>query len=197
MNVTATGAGYREVNWFAFVLRSVLLPILLTVVAVVSPLPINFAAFMLWLALLASFVRKQLRQQRRALSITSVLTQVTLMVMVVTAARLALGKTTDRFLDRAITLPKSRMTLGELAGDLDGPRPEWCSSFVSIYVPNHEKARVIEFPGTSLTLRQFVDAIETQCSLRHRFAHCGNGSTILWGGDCSFGLYLSTREAAY
>ncbi|MGH7138598.1 MAG: hypothetical protein ACREHD_22865, partial [Pirellulales bacterium] len=65
---------------------------------------------------------------------------------------------------------------------------------VRISAHDDEKTQVIVFPDTNLTLRQFVGAIESQSTLRHRFGHCGNGSTILWGGDCSFGLHLRPRE---
>jgi len=190
MNVNTAGAVCGNSGWLAFVLRNGLLPSLLGTITVVSVLPLNFAAFALWLALLASFVRKQLRQRRSTIAVTSAMMQMAVIVAIVTAAHLASGKMTDRFLDRTILLPKSRMTLGELEGDPDGPRPEWRPFSVSISVPGEEKTKVIVFPETSLTVRQFVCAIESQSTLRHLFAHCGNGWTILWGGDCSFGLHL-------
>jgi hypothetical protein len=90
------------------------------------------------------------------------------------------------------------MTLEELAGDPDGPRPDWRPFSVWISVPDDEKTQVIVFPETTITLRQFVGAIESQSTLRHRFAHCGNGWTMLWGGDCSFGVHLRRpRESPY
>jgi hypothetical protein len=33
-----------------------------------------------------------------------------------------------------------------------------------------------------------MSAIEAQTPLRNRFHHCGNGATVLWGGDCYFGV---------
>lgn len=193
MTVSATSVRNGNFGWRAYALRIVFPPVILGAVAVVLPLPINFAAFVLWLALLASFVRKQLRQQRPPLAVASVLMQVSVIVAIVTSAHLAPVKTTERFLDRTITLPKSRMTLRDLAADPEGSRPEWRPHSVSIHAPDDEKTRVVVFPDTSLTLRQFVGAVESQSSLRHWFSHCGNGSTILWGGDCSFGLHLSAR----
>ena len=42
-----------------------------------------------------------------------------------------------------------------------------------------------------MTLREFVAAIEGQTRLGHSFGSCGNaGSSILWGGNCCFGLSL-------
>ena len=92
--------------------------------------------------------------------------------LIVAAAHLAPGKTTDRFLDRTITIPKNRMTLGELEGDPDGFAPPWRPFSLSITVPQDESAKTIAFPATTLTLRDFVHAVESQSTLRHRFAHC-------------------------
>ena len=198
MNVNTAGAKCGNLAWLAFLLRNAFLPSLLGAVAVVSVVPINFAAFGLWLVLLASCVWKQLRHQRRILAVTAVMIQVAVIVAIVTGAHLAPGKTTDRFLDRTITLPESRMTLEELAGDPNAPRPEWRPFWVRISVPDDEKMQVIVFPETTISLRQFVSSVESQSTLRHRFAHCGNGWTILWGGDCSFGLHLRRpRESPY
>ena len=190
MNAKTASAWFGSFGWLAFVLRNAFVPSLLSAVAVVTVLPFNFAAFAVWLVLLASSVRQQLWQKSLALAVTSVMMQLTVLVAIVMAANLAPGKSTDRFLDRPITIPKERMALGELEVNPDGNRPEWRPFSVSIYVPDKEKTTVIEFRETKLTLRQFVCAIESQSSLRHRFFHCGNGWTILGGGDCSFGLSL-------
>lgn len=198
MKVNTAGAKRWNLAWLAFLLGNTFLPSLLGAVAVVSVVPINFAAFGLWLVLLASCVRKQLRHQRRTLAVTAVMMQVAVIVAIVTGAHLAPGKTTERFLNRTITLPESRMTLDELAGDPNASRPEWRPLWVRISVPDDEKTQVIVFPETTISLRQFVRAVESQSTLRHRFAHCGNGWTILWGGDCSFGLHLRRpRESPY
>src|SRR4029450_12433064 len=190
MNVDTSCARSGDFGWLAFVLRNGFLPSLLGAGAVALVLPLNFATFALWLALLVRSSRRQLRQQRPALAFASVMTQVAVIAAIVTAAHLAPGKTTDRFLDRTITIPEMRMTLAGLAGDADGPRPAWCPFSLSISVPEDERTTVIVFPETTVTLRQFVCAIESRSTLRHRFAHCGNGWTVLWGGDCSFGLHL-------
>ncbi len=170
--------------------RSLLLQVALGGVAAVSIPPFNFAAFLLWGAFLVLSVRKQLRRRRFALATALFTTHVAFFAGIVTAAYLAPGKTTDRFLDRRITLPKSSMTLAELEGDPDGPRPFWRLSSVRILAPDDEKTKLIAFPEATLTLRQFVRAIESQSTLRRRFHHCGNGWTVLRGGDCSFGLSL-------
>jgi hypothetical protein len=57
-------------------------------------------------------------------------------------------------------------------------------------VPPEAEETEIDFPKLEMTLREFVVAVESQSKLRHRFGHCGNGSTILFGGNCSFGLHF-------
>jgi hypothetical protein len=48
----------------------------------------------------------------------------------------------------------------------------------------------VRWPSSRPTLREFIEAIESQTLLRHEFGHCGNGWTLLRGGDCSFGLVI-------
>jgi hypothetical protein len=190
MRVDSAHAVGRGFGWFGFVVWNGVVASLLGAVAVVLVLGLNFAVLALWLGLLVSSARKQLRQRRPRLAATGVTIQMVVIGLVVTAAHVAPGKTTDRYLDCTITIPNSRMTLGELGGDPQGPHPEWRPFSLSISVPDDEMTNEIVFPETTITLREFVDAVETQSTLRHRFAHCGNGWTILWGGDCSFGLHL-------
>ena len=59
-----------------------------------------------------------------------------------------------------------------------------------------DKNTVVEWPRRDLTIGEFLDAIESQTVLRHRFMHCGNGYTVLGGGDCCFGLYVRDPELA-
>ena len=190
MNVDTSSSGVGGFGWLTFVLWNGLLASLLGALAVVLVFGLNFAVLALWLALLVSSARKQLRQRQPRLAATAVLIQVGVIAIVVIAAHVAPGKTTDQFLDRSITLPKSRLTLAELGGDPEGPRPEWRPFSLSISVPDDERTKEIVFPAARIKLREFVDAVETQSTLRRRFGHCGNGWTILWGGDCSFGLHL-------
>ncbi len=190
VNADSARANWQGFGWLALVWRHGFVPAILAAIGVVSVLPFNFAVFALWMALLVSAVWKQVRQQHPTTAWTSAILQVAVVALIVTAAHLAPGKTADRFLDRTITIPRNRMTLAELEGDPDGFAPQWRPFSLSITVPQDESAKTIAFPATTLTLRDFVHAVESQSTLRHRFAHCGNGGTILWGGDCCFGLHL-------
>jgi len=51
--------------------------------------------------------------------------------------------------------------------------------------------QTVKFPNSPITVRHVIATIKAQTNLRYMFVHCGNGSTILLGGDCSMGLYFS------
>lgn len=98
-------------------------------------------------------------------------------------------KTVDRVKARSMTLPRESLTVGELKEPQDhGPsRP---TLYYSISAPDNLIRNVVRFQSREPTVGQFIAAIESQTPLRHKFRHCGNGSSILWGGDCSFGLWF-------
>ena len=110
---------------------------------------------------------------------------------ILTLAYFAPVKTTDDYLTRTVTLPKTSISLAELAGVEEPPRRRYCSGEAYPFPCRRTRPiSVIDLPATELTLVQFVTPVECLSALRHRFGLCGNGSTILWGGDCSFGLTL-------
>jgi hypothetical protein len=125
-----------------------------------------------------------------SLAVASVMTHVTTMLLVIIGAVNAPVKTTDHVLGHMITLPQAKMTLAEIGGDPDGLPPDWRPRLLHVFVPADEASQEIAFRSTTISLQEFVNTVEAQSTLRHRFGHCGNGSTILWGGDCSFGLHL-------
>jgi len=176
---TATG-------WLALAFWNALIAAIFGVLTVVLVLGLNFIVFAVWVGTLLIRVRRQNSSQ----AIVTAAVQGAVMVFIVIAAHYAPVKTTERFLDREIQIPTTRMTLAELEGERDGPLPTWRPFSLWIWAPEDEKQNEVAFPATHITLRQFVDAVEAQSTLRHRFSHCGNDSTILWGGDCSFGLHL-------
>jgi hypothetical protein len=179
-----------EGDFRAFFLRNALPAALLGLAAVVSVLPLNLIVFGVWLVLFPILVSKDHRPGFPGRTLGAFATHLAVMGLVVAAAHHAPGKATERYLDRELTLPSPRMTLAELSGDHVKPRLIWTSDLVTIEAPRREKEKVIAFPGTTITLRDFVRAIEEQSTLRHEFGHCGNGWTILRGPDCSFGLRL-------
>ena len=119
------------------------------------------------------------------------------MVVVITVAAFAPVKVTDRLMERPVTIPKTEMTLAELN--------EYCQLHrrgnlpIHIYVEFYEadSTRTVHWSAERMTLRQFIAALESQTPLRHRFSGCGNGWTILWGNDCSFGLSMRDPKTVY
>ncbi len=169
----------------------------LATAAVAMPLPIIFVVFPLWAIFVAGWVKRRTRESGRRAGATELAVQLVAMSMLVLAAALAPGKIVDQVKARHVILPRQAMTIGELQEpDTNGlPRPfrYWISASDDL------ADRVVQFPALELTVAEFIATIEEQTPLRHRFGHCGNGSTILWGGDCSFGLsfHVPSREASH
>lgn len=105
-------------------------------------------------------------------------------------------KTEDLLKDTTVSLPSNRCTLAELeaisrrAGDIDGPIR--VGAWFTFAAEDAEK--VIVFPSRTLTLRAFIESIESQSVLQHKFMHCGTGWSILRGGDCCMGLVIRDVE---
>ncbi|MEM9186660.1 MAG: hypothetical protein AAGB00_09220 [Planctomycetota bacterium] len=122
--------------------------------------------------------------------------QATLMAVVLAAACLWPGKTCDRLLDQPVRLGAAAYTLAELCDATTLPprtKVELPVTVTWTFAPE-DAEKSVAFAGAELSLRHFVAAIESQTSLRHRFVHCGNGWTLLRGGDCCFGLSLRDPE---
>ena len=105
------------------------------------------------------------------------------------------SKIVEQQLDREIALTSTRMTLAELSYVAAYDRRSF-PIHTSFCFADADQDTLIEFPRRDLSIREFLDAIETQTVLRRRFMHCGNGYTILGGGDCCFGLYVRDPELA-
>jgi hypothetical protein len=115
--------------------------------------------------------------------------------LVTVAAMYRSSKIVEQQLDREIALTSTRMTLAELSYAASYDRRSFPMQ-TSFCLADADRDTVIEFPRRDLTIRELLDAIETQTALRRRFMHCGNGYTVLGGGDCCFGLYIRDPELA-
>ena len=165
-------------------------------VVAVSILSLAVFALVVWLSFAIEFIRFQLVRHayRKALAILVV--QSATMAIVITGAVLAPLKPADRHMPGPVTLPKTVMTLTELEDLTHSPFARYPFKIrVNIYFPKSQAARAVQFPSTNITLGEFVAALEGQTSLRHRFMSCGQGHTILWGGD-NFGLWLDVPYQA-
>jgi hypothetical protein len=147
-------------------------------VLVATPLPINLAALIIWAMLVARWVKRQAKARGRWAGAAELAIQFAIMSVLVLAAYSAPVKIVDHVKARRVILPKQAMTIDEVYDSL----------LHGISIPDDLTGQVIRFPSRDLTVKELIAAIEAQTPLRHSFRHCGNGYTILWGGDCSFGL---------
>ncbi len=111
--------------------------------------------------------------------------------VVVIAAILAPVKTVDRVLNRSVSLPKTVLTLSEMDLNTNYESAQWIPRYIHVEATSKNAGTAIAFRSKEITLREFIQTIEKQSALRHRFSHCGNGSSILYGGDCCFGVFLA------
>lgn len=181
-------------GWFHAAILHLLLVGVLGSLMVATVIPINLMALLAWILVVRWWAAKWSREHPGRWPNPIAAVQVAGMVAVVWAASVAPGKVVDREKARTITLPKQAMTLDELA---DPVMHGWERFyFYSVTVPDGLGDRLVRFPAREVTVGRFIQEIESQTPLRHRFGHCGNGSTILWGGDCSFGLQFSSRRGS-
>ena len=160
--------------------------------ALIVALPMGVALFVPYLILVAVVWRREAKRGRQA---ATVLTYFLITASVVVGAALAPVKTTERILEERLHLPKTEFTLAELDDEARFEQGrEWLPRFVRIGSTPDNTAQSIHFRSTKITLREFIETIESQSNLRHRVAHCGNGSSVLFGGDACFGLYLQERH---
>ncbi|WP_254511038.1 hypothetical protein [Anatilimnocola floriformis] len=157
----------------------------LAIAAVVLPLgPVLLA--LPWLAVICWAYWRESKRQRLA---STLLTYLTITTVVFVAAIVAPVKTVDRVLDTKVVLPKTEISLAEMNDDDSDNR--WLSRYIRVGATQENAAQVIHFREREITLREFIETVETQSNLKHSVAHCGNGYSILYGGDCCFGLRMS------
>lgn len=153
-------------------------------------LPFSFIAFTVFVLLAALRTRTRMRLGYPRLAYANCLASMSLFVgIVAVAAAYRPSKIVEQQLDREVKLPASKLTLAELS---------YLATFDWGVFPIHtsfsfaeaDKDAEVDFRKRELTIRELLDAIETQTVLRHRFAHRGNGYTIRGGGDCGFGLFI-------
>ena len=164
----------------------VLLATALAVTIVVLPMG-HIVMAIPWMIVVAYATKRETKRGRGAFTFA---TYVVVTLSIVIAAILAPVKTTERVLDRPMVLPKTELTIAEMNRETNFENTVWLPRFIYVATTSADADTKIRFRATDITLREFVDTIESQSNLQHRFMHCGNGSSILFGGDCCFGLSL-------
>jgi hypothetical protein len=177
-----------------FVAMHALIAIALGSVFVIVVLPLHLFVAGAWLATLGDVARRHFKNGRPEWGRAAIAIQSVVLAAVILAAHIAPVKTVDKVREQSVVLPKIEMTLTELHEYAEGvvaQRPRFVTGMME---PGAEALETVRFPARRITLGQFVESIEDQSRYHGRYSHCGNGWTVLWGGDCSFGLYLSRRD---
>ena len=154
--------------------------------------PFNIAALIAWAFIVRAWASHQPDTEHRRRPKVVWILQGAGMSAIVLLATSAPNKVVDQQMSRRITLPKQVMTLAELANPVEHGWNRYY--YCSVNVPESLAGHAVQFPSRELTVGEFISAVEAQTPLRHRFHHCGNGYTVLWGGDCSFGLHFRVQD---
>jgi hypothetical protein len=142
---------------------------------------LNFLVACAWGSVLYEMVRSLRRSKQGKKAAMTAAIQITVMTLVVVAAWHAPVKLVDRMLDRQIELPRTEFALSELMAKEE---PELFDlPHMRLPTASHHEGEVVTFPSTKLTIREFISIVEHQSTLRHRYANCANGWSILWGND--------------
>lgn len=178
----------------ASILGDILLALVTAAIAVAVILPFSVFALIVCFGIEASATEHRVRDGRPRLAVGGAIAAMLVFAGVVgAAAAYRPVKVVEQQLNRTVTLPATRTTLAELAYHATFDRRHF-PALTSLTFADRDQNVVVEWPARQITLRQFVDALESQTDLRHKFSHCGNGYTVLGGGDCSMGLMIFDPE---
>jgi len=151
-------------------------------------IPFSVIALVFWGVVTIEFLRYRWRKNglgNAALGVAA--SSMTFGTILLGAAMYLPSKTVEKQLARAVKLKSTEMSLAELEHYLRYDRKH-VPIHVWLTFAEDDKDALVRFPSPQITLREFIECIESQTVLRHRFMHCGNGWTLLHGGDCCFGL---------
>ena len=164
--------------------RHLLIAVALAVMIVALPMG-HIVMAIPWIIVVAVSYK---RESKRSRGLITFAIYVAVTFFVIITAVLAPVKTTERVLKILLVLPKTELTLAEMDREADFESTRWLPRYIYVTTTSENADQQIRFRSTKITLREFIDTIESQSKLRHRFMHCGNGSSLLFGGDCCFGL---------
>ena len=179
-----------------FSISDVLVSAACGIVAAVGFIPFSFIALIVFV--IASFraTRVRVRSGRARFGTENLLVSILLFGGLVGSAwAYRPTKIEGQLLRREMKLPATQMTLAELSYAAAYDRQVFPMT-ISFCFADDDKETLIKWQRQDVTLGEFLDAIESHSVLRRRFMHCGNGYTILGGGDCSFGLYVRDPKLA-
>lgn len=158
---------------------------------VVCVFPLNVLVFIAWIALADTMAR--LSSPSGVTRLKPIIAQVTIFATVTVLAFASPFKTQHEHLTKQVRLPKSDVTVSELQRITAQHGRCTLPVHVTFDYYGDLNDKLIHFEKVDLTLGEFITAVENQTPLRHRFAHCANGYTILWGYPPSFMLALNDK----
>lgn len=183
-------------NRIASTILDISIAVACAVIAAVSIIPFSVIALVCFVVTVSARTRSRIRSGQTRFAITNMLASSLVFGGIVAAAATHRpAKIMEQQLGREIKLVSTQMTLAELSYSASYDHPSFPIR-MSFCFADADKDTVIQWPRLELTLAEFLDAIESQTVLRRRFMHCGNGYTVLGGGDCCFGLYVRDPELA-
>ena len=163
-------------------------------IAAVSVIPFSLIALIAFGIAVFGTARARVRSGRARFGTTNFLVSILIFGGLVGSAwAYRPTKIEEQLLRREIKLPATQMTLADLCYATAYDRQVFPIT-ISFCFADADKETLIKWQRHDVTLGEFLDAIESQSALRRRFMHCGNGYTILRGGDCTFGLYVRDPE---
>ena len=160
-------------------LHHIVFALVLAVPLVALPMDAALLVGMTWLIFVGYASWLASKHQR---GFATFMTYVAVTLLATIAAYLAPVKTSEKSLDQRIVLPKTQLTLTEMDFESNPAARDCLMPFATVRPAPETASQVIQFPGTELTLHEFVQTIEKQSKLRHRFHYCGNGYSVLFGG---------------
>ena len=173
-----------------------LFPLAAGAIAAMAVLPFSAIAFVVGVIAVLMKSRSRLCAGHARFAVVGLVASTVIFGGIVAAAALYRpAKVIEQQLQRTVNLPSTRLTLAELSYEAAYGRRSFPIQ-VSFCFADADKDIVVEWPHNDLTIGDFLAAIESQTVLRGRFVHCGNGYTVLGGGDCSFGLYVRDPQSA-
>ena len=176
------------------ILVDVLVALVSAAIAVAVILPFSIIPPAVCFAVVKSTTEHRVRDGRSRLAACgAIAATLAFAAVVAAAAAYRPAKVAERQLNRTVTLPATRTTLAELAFHATFDRRHF-PTLTSLTFADRDQNVVVEWPARQITVRRFLEAIESQTRLRHEFSHCGNGYTVLGGGDCSMGLMIFDPE---
>lgn len=170
-----------------------LLPTVLGLV-VIGPIAFALLALVIWFFIFSTRVRSRRQRGLAPVPILGTITTALIFLGIIyTAHSYQPVKTVEIELERKLSFPQLEMPLGDLGAWASRHSPTQ-RILASYQLAEADRNRMIQLPSRELTVREYLKVLDEQIRIDWKFRHCGNGYSILQGGDCCFGLHIRQRN---